>query len=224
MVKRNWLKRLNDIDAANANYCQMITSSHELEEFFAHEPFLVEIFTNYKSKNLDPLTLFWCFLISFMHWWGFHRFQRFVSVSDACVVGLTIQNCSIRTKWIISASNCMEYFVVIQVYIFIQTDAKTSMLSILVSNKSAYIRTIRTAFDFVERYFRELFIDKNNKFASSCIESISSTKLLNELETSSVIIILLFSFLRILSNLLEIHFFRRRSSIDRFLIFWTELI
>ena len=58
--------------------------------------------------------------------------------------------------------------------------------SILVSHKSGYIKIIRQAFDFLERYFKECFVDQHNKFVSTCIESMSATKLLVELETSSV--------------------------------------
>ena len=55
-----------------------------------------------------------------------------------------------------------------------------------VSHKSGYIKPIREAFDFVERYHRELFIDNNNKFSSTCMESLTAAKLISELETSSV--------------------------------------
>lgn len=69
MAKRsNWLKQLKDIDSLNAEYCEMLTSSHTLEEFFTSEPYLVSIFKNYRSRKLDELTLFWCFVVSFMHW------------------------------------------------------------------------------------------------------------------------------------------------------------
>ena len=56
----------------------------------------------------------------------------------------------------------------------------------LVSHKSGYIKPIREAFDFVERYFKEQFTDSNNKFNSTCIESLTAAKLLVELESSSV--------------------------------------
>ncbi|CAF2139182.1 unnamed protein product [Rotaria magnacalcarata] len=54
-----------------------------------------------------------------------------------------------------------------------------------VSYKSGYIKPIRKAFDFVERYFQEMFIDCNRKFNSTCIESLTGAKLLAELESSS---------------------------------------
>lgn len=69
MAKRaHWLKQLNEIDSLNAEWCELLTSSHKLEEFFPNEPFLVSIFKNYRSRKLNDLTLFWCFFISFMHW------------------------------------------------------------------------------------------------------------------------------------------------------------
>ena len=55
-----------------------------------------------------------------------------------------------------------------------------------VSHKPDYIKPIREAFDFVEQYFKEVFTDSNNKFNSTCIESLTAAKLLSELESSSV--------------------------------------
>ena len=69
MAKRSdWLKQLNYIDTCNVEYCEMLTSSYKLEDFFANEPYLVSIFKNYRSRRLNELTLFWCFIITFMHW------------------------------------------------------------------------------------------------------------------------------------------------------------
>ncbi|UJR17415.1 hypothetical protein I4U23_004310 [Adineta vaga] len=61
-------KELNAIDASNVDFCELLTSSHTLEEFFPDHPYLVSIFKNYRSRKLNELTLFWCVLISFMHW------------------------------------------------------------------------------------------------------------------------------------------------------------
>jgi len=61
-------KQLNEIDTCNVEFCELLTSSHKLEDFFPDESYLVSIFKNYRSRKLNELTLFWCFLISFMHW------------------------------------------------------------------------------------------------------------------------------------------------------------
>ncbi len=58
-----------------------------------------------------------------------------------------------------------------------------------VSHKSGCIKPIREAFDFVERYFKEIFTDSKNQFNSTFIESLTAAKLLAELESSSVKII-----------------------------------
>ncbi|CAF1657208.1 unnamed protein product, partial [Adineta ricciae] len=61
-------KELNEIDSSNVEFCELLTSSHTLEEFFPDDLYLVSIFKNYRSRKLNELTLFWCVLISFMHW------------------------------------------------------------------------------------------------------------------------------------------------------------
>jgi hypothetical protein len=66
--KADRLKQLNDIDTCNVEFCEMLTSSNKLEDFFTNESYLVSIFKNYRSRRLNELTLFWCFVISFMHW------------------------------------------------------------------------------------------------------------------------------------------------------------
>ncbi len=69
MAKRTeWMKNLNELDSSNVEFCEILTSSYKLEDFFPDQPFLIKIFQNYRSKKLDDLTLFWCVLISFMHW------------------------------------------------------------------------------------------------------------------------------------------------------------
>ncbi|CAF4219360.1 unnamed protein product [Rotaria magnacalcarata] len=150
MAKRpHWYKRLNDIDSCNVEFCEILTSSYGLEDFFSNEPYLVSIFKNYRSKKLNDLTLFWCFIISFMHWSG-------------------------ETK--LYDSEKMDY-VNLKLFGILRGNS--------VSNKSSYIKLIREAFDFVEIYFREMFIDSNSNFNSTCVESLTSTKLLAELEISS---------------------------------------
>lgn len=59
----------------------------------------------------------------------------------------------------------------------------------VVSHKSGYIKPIREAFDFVERYFKEMFLDSDKNFSSTCVESLTGAKLLEELGSSSVKII-----------------------------------
>ncbi|CAF4978403.1 unnamed protein product, partial [Rotaria magnacalcarata] len=126
MAKRpHWYKRLNDIDSCNVEFCEILTSSYGLEDFFSNEPYLVSIFKNYRSKKLNDLTLFWCFIISFMHWSG-------------------------ETK--LYDSEKMDY-VNLKLFGILRGNS--------VSNKSSYIKLIREAFDFVEIYFREMFIDSN---------------------------------------------------------------
>ena len=66
--KPHQLQELNNIDACNAELCETLTSSYDLEDFFPDEPYLVSIFKNYRSRQLNELTLFWCFVITFMHW------------------------------------------------------------------------------------------------------------------------------------------------------------
>jgi hypothetical protein len=66
--KAGRLKELNKIDACNAEFCEILTSSYNLEDFFSNEYYLVSIFKNYRSRQLNELTLFWCFLMTFMHW------------------------------------------------------------------------------------------------------------------------------------------------------------
>ncbi|CAF0807668.1 unnamed protein product [Didymodactylos carnosus] len=56
-----------------------------------------------------------------------------------------------------------------------------------VSNKSTYIKLCRQAISFMERMFREHYVDKNGTF-SSCIESLTHAKLTNILERTSVFI------------------------------------
>jgi hypothetical protein len=56
----------------------------------------------------------------------------------------------------------------------------------IVFHKSGYIKPIREAFDFVERYFRKMFIAENKNFCSTYIESLEAAKLICELENSSV--------------------------------------
>lgn len=61
MSKRNeWMKSLNEIDSSNVEFCETLTSSYKLEDFFPDQPYMVRIFQNYRSKKLDDLTLFWC--------------------------------------------------------------------------------------------------------------------------------------------------------------------
>ncbi|CAF4236239.1 unnamed protein product [Rotaria magnacalcarata] len=129
MAKRpHWYKRLNDIDSCNVEFCEILTSSYGLEDFFSNEPYLVSIFKNYRSKKLNDLTLFWCFIISFMHWSG-------------------------ETK--LYDSEKMDY-VNLKLFGILRGNS--------VSNKSSYIKLIREAFDFVEIYFREMFIDSNSLY------------------------------------------------------------
>ncbi|CAF1374333.1 unnamed protein product [Rotaria sp. Silwood1] len=151
--KADWLKQLNDIDTCNAEYCEMLTSSHKLEDFFTNESYLLSIFTNYRSRRLNELTLFWCFMITFMHW-------------------------SCETKLFDKEKSD---YITVKLYGILRGDS--------VSNKSGYIKPIREAFDFLERYFKEQFTDSNNKFHSTCIESLTAAKLLVELESSSVKIV-----------------------------------
>ncbi|CAF1567542.1 unnamed protein product, partial [Didymodactylos carnosus] len=55
-----------------------------------------------------------------------------------------------------------------------------------VCNKSGYMKRIREACLFIERYFREMFIDDTDgKFKTTMIESLSTAKLISDLETSS---------------------------------------
>ena len=69
MAKRAvWLKQLNDIDFWNVRYREMSTSSHKLEDSFTDEFYQVSIFKNYRSRRLNGLILFWCFVITFMNW------------------------------------------------------------------------------------------------------------------------------------------------------------
>ncbi|CAF1628932.1 unnamed protein product, partial [Didymodactylos carnosus] len=53
------------------------------------------------------------------------------------------------------------------------------------TNKSSYIQCIRESFQFVEHYFRTLFMDKDKSFHSTCIETLTPAKLVIELESSS---------------------------------------
>jgi hypothetical protein len=185
MAKRDWFRQLNEIDTLNAAYCQMLTSTYKLKEFFPEEDYLVEVFSNYRSKKLNELTLFWCFTISFMHWLVLiHCDVR--RKNPAYCAGRKKRSCSILKNWTTSISSFTASFVVIRVKAgceFMQMSIHSSLAS--VSHKSGYIKNIRQAFDFVERYFREMFIE-NNKFVSTCIESTSAAKLLVELESSSV--------------------------------------
>jgi hypothetical protein len=69
MPKRtDWIKELNELDCLNVEFCETLTASYNLSDFFPDQPYLVKIFENYRSKKLNDLTLFWCVLISFMHW------------------------------------------------------------------------------------------------------------------------------------------------------------
>ncbi|CAF1676400.1 unnamed protein product, partial [Adineta ricciae] len=68
MSNRPTRRQLNEIDASNVEFCEVLTSSYTLEEFFPNDPYLVSIFKNYRSRKLNELTLFWCFVVSFMHW------------------------------------------------------------------------------------------------------------------------------------------------------------
>ena len=69
MAKRSeWLRELNELDSLNVEFCEILTSSFKLQDFFPEQSFMVKIFENYRSKKLNELTLFWCVMISFMHW------------------------------------------------------------------------------------------------------------------------------------------------------------
>jgi hypothetical protein len=80
----------------------------------------------------------------------------------------------------------MVFYVGIQVYVFNFLLNKYVIVFCTVSHKSGYIKPVREAFDFVERYYREQFIDNNNKFSTTCMESLTTAKLISELEMSSV--------------------------------------
>lgn len=58
------------------------------------------------------------------------------------------------------------------------------------SHKSGYIKAIRQGFDFVEKYLHTPSTDPNEKRTTTCVESLTPAKLLVELETSSVSILL----------------------------------
>ncbi|CAF2053053.1 unnamed protein product [Rotaria magnacalcarata] len=150
MPKRtDWIKELNELDCLNVEFCETLTASYNLSDFFPDQPYLVKIFENYRSKKLNDLTLFWCVLISFMHW-------------------------SSETK--LYDKDKMEY-INLKLYGILRGNS--------VSHKSGYIKPVREAFDFVERYYREQFIDNNNKFSTTCMESLTTAKLISELEMSS---------------------------------------
>ncbi|CAF1336602.1 unnamed protein product [Didymodactylos carnosus] len=138
---------LNNIDERNLTLCKEITANCQLHDIFDRQPYLVDIFENYTAQKLHGSSLFFCFMVSVMHW------------SDESKLYKDDSNDYVPPK----------------------------LFGILrgasVSNKSKYIKTIREAFAFVERYYRDE-LKVNGDFHSSCIEDVTDAKLTDSLEKS----------------------------------------
>ncbi|CAF1621482.1 unnamed protein product, partial [Didymodactylos carnosus] len=69
MTKKEKEKAFNLIDERNFKKCATLTSRFKLLKYFKDHQDLLKIFANYRaSSKLDDLSLFYCFVVSLMHW------------------------------------------------------------------------------------------------------------------------------------------------------------
>ncbi|CAF1219741.1 unnamed protein product, partial [Didymodactylos carnosus] len=136
----------------NFKLCQQITANHKLKEYFADSEDLLKIFSNYEALGYQDLTLFICFMVSFMHWGN-------------------------ESKLYLAETNKYQ---TIKLFGILRGES--------VTNKSGYIKLIRQAFQFVERYFQEKFKDEDGKIHSTFAEHLTLAKLYCQLEDASTFI------------------------------------